>query len=454
MNTSENFSELLRKYNVPAPRYTSYPTVPYWDSSTFSQEAWVKKVRQAQITDPHISLYIHLPYCEELCTYCGCNKHITKNHSVEQNYIGTLLKEWDLYLEILSETPIISEVHLGGGTPTFFSPDNLKWLIESIFEKAHNTTQTSDLSFEAHPANTTYAHLKTLAEVGFKRLSLGIQDFDPEILQIINRKQLPEQIFSCTQEARSLGYNSINFDFVYGLPKQKKHNMRKNIAQINRLKPERIALYSYAHVPWKQPGQRAYSEKDLPSPTEKRQLYDLGKTLLLENGYEEIGLDHFALPQDALYKAKHNHTLHRNFMGYTPNHSQLMIGLGSSAISDAWEAFSQNEKTVRAYMLRIAQNQLAIQRGHLLSNEDLRIRKHILNLMCRLRTRWETQDKPFLPQVFERLKPLQTDQLLRIDTEKLEVLPKGQAFLRNICMGLDERLWENQPETAVFSQSV
>ena len=306
--------ELLDKYNIPAPRYTSYPTVPYWQPEPPAQTAWIKTVQKAFTENNEISLYIHLPYCENLCTYCGCNKRITKNHAVELPYIDTVLAEWKMYLNILKhfsvkmylnilpEKPVIREIHLGGGTPTFFSPENLHYLLSNILNDAKIAEEYA-FSFEAHPASTTYEHLKTLADLGFKRISIGVQDFDQEILKIINRHQSYEQVKAAVDMSRELGYESINFDLIFGLPLQTPQNIIDNFEKLKVLKPDRIAFYSYAHVPWVKPSQRAYSEKDLPLGADKRKLYELGRELLEKMGYHEIGMDHFALENDELYIA-------------------------------------------------------------------------------------------------------------------------------------------------------
>ena len=256
---------LIRKYNRPIPRYTSYPTVPFW-TNTPSQDEWkshIKNAFQKSNDKEGISIYVHLPFCESLCTYCGCNTRITVNHKVESPYIEALKKEFDLYLELFDEKPIISELHLGGGTPTFFSADHLNVLI-SYFFKHSEISENANMSFEAHPANTSYEHLETLYRLGFKRLSLGIQDFDPHVQTLINRHQTVEQVEKVVLQARSIGYESINFDLIYGLPDQTIDSVKNTVYEVIRLKPERIAFYSYAHVPWLKPGQRKYDESNLP----------------------------------------------------------------------------------------------------------------------------------------------------------------------------------------------
>jgi len=356
---------LVSKYNKPTPRYTSYPTVPYWDERlTLSQ--WKESVRSSfiQSNDKEgMSLYVHLPYCESLCTYCACNTRITVNHSVEEPYILALLEEWALYLEVFEGTPRIKEIHLGGGTPTFFSPAHLKQLLEGILATSM-VCEDAEFSFEAHPDNTTKEHLETLYNLGFSRVSFGIQDFDIQVQDAINRFQSFEQVQEVVGLARSIGYKSINFDLVYGLPFQTKKSVIDTINAVNLLRPERIAFYSYAHVPWLKPGQRKFTEKDLPVDVEKRMLYEIGKEKFLENGYEEIGMVHFALPNDALTKAMHGKTLHRNFMGYTHNYTQLLIGLGASSISDTWFAFGQNLKKVEDYIDIVSKGIIPVFKGH------------------------------------------------------------------------------------------
>lgn len=442
-------SNLLKKYNIAAPRYTSYPTVPYWDHQLFSSQQWENKLFSAFQKDHEgISLYIHLPFCESLCTYCGCNTRITKNHNVELPYIQALIAEWQLYIEMLGKPPVVKELHLGGGTPTFFSAPHLELLIKSILGKNISTTICS---FEAHPDNTTTAHLKTLGQLGFKRLSLGVQDFDPRVQFMINRFQTPQQVKGITQKARELGYTSINYDLIYGLPGQTSTGLTQTLYEVIGMMPDRIAFYSYAHVPWLKPGQRHYSEKDIPQGDEKFALYQLGRDLLLGAGYEEIGMDHFALRTDSLYQAKENYQLHRNFMGYTDNHTKISIGLGVSAISDCFTAFAQNSKTVEGYLAQIGNGNLAVDKGHILTDKDLQIRQHILNLMCKGSARYSTE----IPQsVKERLALFLEDELIYADKNSINILSRGKPFLRNICMALDERMWLQKPETTLFSRAI
>lgn len=452
-------SSLIQKYNIPGPRYTSYPTVPYWDNETFSKKKWIATFKQSFIesnTSEGISLYIHLPYCESLCTFCACHKHITKRHEVEQPYIDTVLKEWQLYVNLINETPIIKEIHLGGGTPTFFSKKELKRLISGLFKNAKKHPN-HEFSFEGHPNNTTKEHLQTLYDLGFTRVSYGVQDYNLKVQEAIHRVQPFENVEKATRLAREIGYTSISHDLVFGLPFQTKENVIHTINKTKELEPDRISFYSYAHVPWvKGVGQRGFNEQDLPKNEEKRELYELGKQLFANMGYAEIGMDHFALPSDSLYKATEEKTLHRNFMGYTANKTQLMIGLGMSSISDSWYGFSQNVKTVKEYQQLVNNGEIPVFRGHLLSKEDLIIRQHILNIMCHFETSWKEESLHIknISKHIEKLEEMITDGLVSIKNNTLSVPEKARPFVRNICMAFDKKLHKKQPDTKLFSMTI
>lgn len=448
-------TELIRKYNVPGPRYTSYPTVPFWDEAGISAEDWESTLISSFVEsyDEGISLYIHLPFCESLCTFCGCHKKITKRHDVEDPYIQTVLKEWQLYLEFLPVTPRIREIHLGGGTPTFFSTKNLERLISGILDWAE-LTDDFEFSFEGHPNNTTREHLKTLYDLGFRRVSYGVQDYDPQVQFAINRIQPFENVKRVHEWSKEIGYTSINHDLVFGLPHQDLEGIEHTINKTNELRPDRIAFYSYAHVPWiKGNGQRGFNEADLPKDEEKRALYELGKQMFYDNEYVEIGMDHFALKTDSLYSALKTKTLHRNFMGYTAGATKVMIGLGMSAISDSWYSFAQNEKDLKDYQSRVERGEVPVFRGHVLSNEDLLIREQILNIMCNFETEFagDTAQYQFIK---ERLTELQKDGLVKISGNKVKVTKAGIPFVRNICMAFDLKLHQHRPKERLFSQTV
>jgi oxygen-independent coproporphyrinogen III oxidase len=450
---------LITKYNVAGPRYTSYPTVPFWDTEHFTQTAWLQRLNTAFAASnatTGISLYIHLPYCQSLCTFCGCTKRITKNHGVETPYVDALLMEWELYCDQLPTRPRIAELHLGGGTPSFFSPHELQRLLTGLFHSA-DSTQTPDYGWEGHPNNTTREHLQTLYDFGFRRVSFGVQDYDPVVQQAINRYQPFVNVERVTRWAREIGYTSISHDLVFGLPFQQTDSICSTIAQTRLLHPDRIAFYSYAHVPWiKGNGQRGFADGDLPSAGQKRALYETGRALLEAGGYVEIGMDHFALPHDSLYRAMQSGTLHRNFMGYTTTQTKVLLGLGASAISDAGTAFMQNEKSVDNYLNSLIINHFPIFRGHRLTGPDRFIRQQILNIMCRFRTNWSTTD--WTDQEWacleKKLANFADDGLIDYDETALWVRPEGRPFLRNICMAFDSYLTQGEPSQKLFSQTV
>jgi len=450
---------LIQKYNVPGPRYTSYPTVPYWEEAQFSLDQWKQTLKTSfaeSNSTEGISLYIHLPFCESLCTFCGCHKRVTKKHEIEQPYIQAVLKEWSLYCDLLEEKPCIKEIHLGGGTPTFFSPVHLTQLIEGILAQAEIAEQY-EFSFEGHPNNTTREHLQALYDLGFRRVSYGVQDYNETVQKAIHRIQPFEHVEQVTQWAREIGYSSISHDLVFGLPFQNLDDVLNTIDQTNRLRPDRLAFYSYAHVPWiKGNGQRGFKDHDVPKDEVKRQCYEEGKNKLLAQGYHEIGMDHFALENDAMYQSFQAGTLHRNFMGYTASKTQVMIGLGISSISDSWYSFAQNEKKLEDYYARLESNELPVYRGHILSAEDLMIRRHILNLMCSFQTSWAESDMQFpeLAEVLGQLEEMRDDGLLEIGPQSLRVTEQGKAFVRNICMAFDLHLKRRRPESRIFSMTI
>ncbi len=444
---------------MPGPRYTSYPTVPYWEEGGFSEAAWLSRLQRAYDASNDsrgISLYVHLPYCERLCTFCGCTRQISRNHSVEGPYIARVLDEWRLYRSKLAAPPRIRELHLGGGTPTFFSADSLARLVEGLLSGT-SLTPDAELGFEAHPNSTTSEHLRRLREVGFSRLSLGVQDLDPEVQRVINRRQSLAQITAVTNAARECGYDSINFDLIYGLPRQQLSSVEQTFDAVVDIAPERIAFYGYAHVPWRKGvAQRGFDESDIPQGAAKRRLYEHGRRALEEAGYMEIGLDHFALPGDTLYRAAVDGTLHRNFMGYTPVETRVTIGLGMSAIGDTGDAFGQNEKTVKAWTSRVEDGRLPLARGHLLNSEDLVVRRHVLDLMCRLETNWAGSDLPDsdIEAIRSRLSELEADGLIEVGETKVRVNERGRPFLRTVCMAFDLRLWRALPSNPTFSRAI
>lgn len=450
-----DIENLIQKYNIPVPRYTSYPTVPYWGQKLDNTDKLQTIISTNYIREnAHngISIYIHLPYCEKLCTFCACTRVITKNHDVEDSYIQAVLSEWKMYLDLFDEKPNVREIHLGGGTPTFFAPQKLNTLLQGIL-KTVNIHPQHEFSFEAHPGVTNVEHLEELYELGFRRVSFGIQDFDTEVQKTINRKNTFETVKHITTAARNIGYKSINYDLVYGLPKQKLHSVTNTINLISELCPDRIAFYSYAHVPWKMKTQRLFSEEDLPTDKKKRELYEKGKELLKSVGYFDIGLDHFSLKNDELYLAHKEERLHRNFMGYNTTHTKILIGLGASSISDFDNLYIQNEKDIAKYEKNTLKNNWAFDRSYILSEEDYNIKQAILSIICKRKLHLSKSLEELLSDIAKRrIKDMQKEGLIEIKDSYLYVTELGMVFLRNICSILDKKLEQNTQIT--FSKSI
>lgn len=449
---------LVRKYNQPVPRYTSYPTVPFWNDKIDVKSWETAFTNQFNLLNhtKGISLYIHLPFCESLCTYCGCNKKITSNHKVEEEYLSAIEKEWKLYRKLMLQTPIIRELHLGGGTPTFFSPSNLLRLLTMLLKNSI-VHPMHEFSIEGHPNNTTKEHLQILYSMGFRRISYGVQDNDANVQRIINRIQPLENVRQATENARAVGFESVNFDLIYGLPLQTILSIEKTIREVIELKPDRIAFYSYAHVPWASKGQRLFDETHLPTAEEKIQLYLKGKELLIANDYQDIGMDHFALPHDDLYKAKENGKLHRNFMGYTTQSSGLLLGLGVSSISDLGNAFAQNNKTLHDYYASVNEGNLAVKRGYFLSEEDMAFRQYILDISCKGSTIFHPIHLPLLETfTFPVLQQFASDGLIEYDRNHLNLTGEGHYLIRNICSAFDLYLQRDQSllSKSTFSKAI
>ncbi len=446
-------TDLFKKYDVPAPRYTSYPTVPYWTDSPSTAE-WLESLNRAFAKPAPWSLYLHIPFCETLCTFCGCNTVITKNHGKEPDYKDRLLKEFLLYknqVHGLAKSPL-KHVHLGGGTPTFLSAENLNVLLSELFKHCMISSDDFEGSVEVDPRRTNKDQLSVLKKLGFDRLSLGVQDFNPEVQRIVNRVQPYEMTQKITDEARDLGYRSVNFDLIYGLPKQTLESIREMTEKTLKLRPDRIALYSFALVPWIKPQQRLFKDEDVPFGEEKRAFYELARGMLLDGGYIEIGMDHFALPTDLLAVAQSKHTLHRNFMGYTDQKTDVLLGIGVSSISETPDCFHQNEKVLPVYERHIDKGEIPTLRGHKLSVLDRQQRQLILQLMTQFEVTLPTDDQA--QDLRGYLSSMIEDHLITLEGRKLSVLKEGRPFLRNACMGLDQRLREKQPGSKVFSQSL
>lgn len=447
------FSDLLKKYDVPVPRYTSYPTVPAWNKTPSTDEWCIDIQKTLEPNQSSWSMYLHIPFCETLCTFCGCNTIITKDHKKEFEYVDLLLKELDLYLTkipLLRSRPL-KHLHLGGGTPTFLSPSQLERLLSSILNAVTRAETDFEASIEIDPRRTTFEQLKILRGLGFNRVSLGVQDFNQKVQLLINRVQPFEITKKITDEARRLGFESVNFDLIYGLPSQNIEMMLTTLEKTIELRPDRIAFYSFALVPWIKPAQRLFSDEDLPKAEQKRELYELAREKFLAAGYFDVGMDHFALKSDRLLTARENSSLHRNFMGYTDKKTDLLLGLGVSSISESRRMFHQNEKLLPKYQTEISCDTIPTHRGHILTEKDSVQRSKILQLMTQYRLQLENKSE------YQLLKEVAQDflneNLVSLTENELVVLNEGRPFLRNICALFDEHLPQNKNQK-LFSKSI
>ncbi|MCB1214831.1 MAG: oxygen-independent coproporphyrinogen III oxidase [Deltaproteobacteria bacterium] len=451
----------LQKYNVTGPRYTSYPTVPAWSESVGALD--YQKALASLQPEESFSLYFHLPFCEKLCHFCGCMQVITTDHSRSQDYVKKLLQEIALVRkQIPQRLAKVEQIHFGGGTPNFLQAKELKNLFEGIHQHFKIEDQ-AEIAIEMHPRTSTQAFCDQLKELGFNRISLGVQDFDPKVQKLINRHQTYEQTKDMLDYLRSLGFTSFNFDLIYGLPGQKLNTWQKTLDQVLKLDPDRLAVYSYAHVPWIKPVQRSFQDSDLPNPETKLKLFEMALKTFPQAGYELIGMDHFAKAQDELSLAKKEGSLHRNFMGYSTRAEAHQIGFGVSSISYVGGHYFQNQKQLPDYEKSIQSDNLATFRGCLLSQEDQIRRDLITQIMCLgeinfkdFEKKWSLDFKKHFASELKQLEALQQDGLLEIKDQKINCTPIGQLFLRIIAMVFDPYLEKikTQAKNPTFSKTV
>jgi oxygen-independent coproporphyrinogen-3 oxidase len=447
--------ELIRRFDSLGPRYTSYPTADRFNEQ-FDAHSYIKYL--AQPTSAPLSLYVHLPFCASICYYCGCNKIITKDHGRSAKYLRYLYKEMAMVAEHLQGARKVVQLHLGGGTPTFLSDEELHELM-AMLRKHFDFAPDAELSIEIDPRTVNDHMLAMLADMGFNRTSLGVQDFDLAVQQAVNRIQPVEMVENATTASRAAGFISVNYDLIYGLPKQNNESFNRTLDTVIRLAPDRIALYNYAHLPERFKPQRRISEADLPSAEERLQIFLLSLRRLLDAGYIYIGLDHFAKPDDELTKAQASKTLHRNFQGYTTHAECDLIGLGLSAIGKVGNSYSQSLTTLDEYYASIDANAFPIKKGFELSMDDVMRRQIIMNFMCSETIDYASINKSynvdFIEYFKEELNNLQTYQeagLINIDTHAISVTPKGRMFVRAVGMVFDKYL--QQATAAKYSKLI
>ncbi len=460
--------ETVRRFDRPGPRYTSYPTAVEFTEEV-GEAAYLRKLAASNAEgDAPLSLYAHLPFCEHRCLFCGCHVVITPHMPVAEKYMEYLKREIDLLAARLPDRRALVQMHWGGGTPTYFSPDQLRDLFEHI-TRYFRFVDGAEIALEVDPRVTTRDHLEALSELGFNRLSLGVQDLTEEVQVAIDRNQTYDQTVDLIRTAREVGFTEgINVDLIYGLPKQRPETFETNLEKIIELRPDRVAAYSFAYVPWIRGHQKKLDRDELPSPETKLELYLMAMDRFLEAGYEPIGMDHFALPDDELAVAAREGRLYRNFMGYTVMPASDMVAVGISGIGEVQRAFFQNEKKLSRYYQALDEDRLPVQRGYLLDEDDV-IRQHVIQqIMCNfriekdaVRRRFGVDFDDYFRDALARLDDVREAAFVVEDDDELRVTDRGRLFVRNVCMAFDRYLVEKERAAAekeegtpVFSRTV
>ncbi|NTX12447.1 oxygen-independent coproporphyrinogen III oxidase [Myxococcus sp. CA056] len=444
--------ELLSRYDVSGPRYTSYPTAPEWRQD-FGPEALEARLRSAGTRDSAepLSLYVHLPFCHSLCWYCGCNVVISRDTSAADRYLDHLVMELDLVTARLGARRSLSQIHWGGGTPTFLTEPQLERLWTELTRR-FVPLPDAEVAIEVHPSVTTPGQLTLLRSLGFNRLSMGLQDFDPRVQEVTNRLQTPERTRALLEHARALGFTGVNFDLIYGLPYQAPEGWARTLETVLEMRPDRLAVYSFAFMPDVLKHQKRMPAEALPTAPVKLELFRSAYAAFVGAGYQAIGMDHFAVPEDELARALSERRLGRNFQGYTVKAASDVVALGSTGISDVGGAYAQNVRPLPAYYERVSRGRLATERGLLLTEDDRKRRAVITQLMCNA---WvdlgEDGVRDFAPEL-ERLRRFEEDGLVVRSGTQLELTALGRLFVRNVAMVFDARL--ARAERPRFSRTV
>ncbi len=459
-DTPEITPELIQKFDVNGPRYTSYPTADRFVEA-FTDESYRQALEQRRVGGLALplSIYVHVPFCESLCFYCACNKIVTKRHERSAEYLRYIHREIDLHIQHLGAGQTISQLHLGGGTPTFFSDAELTELM-AMLKQNFTLVPGGEYSIEVDPRTVNAERLAHLAKLGFNRLSFGVQDFDSDVQKAVHRIQPAEDVFSLIDSARKLDFESINVDLIYGLPKQTEASFRRTLSQITALRPDRIALYAYAHLPERFKPQRRIHAEDLPKANEKISMLSEAIAFFNAAGYVYIGMDHFALPNDTLSVAKRQGRLHRNFQGYSTQPDCDMIGLGVSSIGKVGVTYSQNAKTLEEYYDFLDQNRFPIVRGLALSHDDIVRRAVIMAIMCQGRLQYESIElaymidfKKYFANELKIIEDMQSTGMVELEDGGLQITPMGWFFVRGIAMQFDRYL-QSDRNRARFSKII
>ena len=452
---------LIKKYDVSGPRYTSYPPAPIF-TPDFTREDFAEAMFQTENRpgSPDLSLYVHFPFCDTLCYFCGCTTIVTRNREHLAEYLPYLKKEIDLLAPALSPERRVVQMHWGGGTPTYFSPEQIE-NIGGYIRQAFKFAGDAEVSVEVDPREITRDHLRALRNVGFNRISLGVQDFNPIVQKAVNRTQSEMVTRDAIAWSRELGFESLNVDLIYGLPSQTVESFSETLDKIIEIAPERIAVYNFAYVPWIKKHQTLIHTEDLPSPDTKIGMLTTTIAKLTAAGYVYIGMDHFARPDDELAMAQRTKKLHRNFQGYSTKAGTDMYGLGMSSISHFGTAYAQNEKTLREYYHAVEVGRFATHVGYRMTPDDILRKRVILRLMCDLSlNKREVEDAfgvkfdEYFADAMVKLMPLVDDQLITVSQNDLVVTPQGRLFLRNIAMCFDAYLSDKPKQQPLYSKTV
>lgn len=443
---------LLQKFDVAGPRYTSYPTADRFVEAFGDEEykrTLAQRFNEEGARPQPLSLYVHIPFCDSLCYYCACNKVITKHHSRSAEYLRYLALELALHTDLIGKGRTVSQLHLGGGSPTFMNDDELRELV-ALLQQHFQLAPGAELSIEVDPRTVDVARIDALASMGFNRLSFGVQDFDPAVQKAVHRVQPAEQVFALVHAARERGFDSINVDLIYGLPLQSPASFDRTLAQITELRPDRIALYGYAHLPQRFKPQRRINDAELPTASAKVAMLARSLEALLAVGYVYVGMDHFALPNDPLAVAKRQGRLHRNFQGYSTQPDCDLIALGVSSIGRVGATYSQNAKTLDDYYDLLNHGRFPVVRGLALTRDDLLRRAVIMAIMCQGAVHFESIALAYLVDFqryfaaeLEALKPLADQGMVTVDADSIEVTDTGWFFVRAVAMVFDRHLQAN-----------
>jgi oxygen-independent coproporphyrinogen III oxidase len=433
----------LQKYDVAGPRYTSYPTSPQW-SGDVSGDVYTSALTSFGQNDKTLSLYIHIPFCEQLCYFCACNKVIrAKDEKVGDEFLNHLFKEIDMVVQHIQRRKLIRQLHLGGGTPTYLSESQLEKLFTKI-QSVFDIDQSGEIAIEIDPRTVTQNKIKVLRQLGFNRISMGVQDFDEKVQEDINRIQPYEQVVQVHQWCRDLKFESVNYDLIYGLPYQTRDTFKKTVDLVVQLRPDRIALYSFAYVPWLSKPQNKFNLDAIAMHDEKLDIFIQSRENLLAHGYQAIAMDHFALTTDAMSNAFNEGTLHRNFMGYTLKPADEYIGVGPSAIGYIENTYFQNTKILPEYYGSIASGRLSVERGKQLNHDD-QIRQWVINsLMCQFQVdkklffgKFGFEFEDYFLEEGQHIHDCIEDGLINVNSQRIQVTDLGKIFIRNVCMGFD-----------------